>query len=130
MDPMCLVLLLEPREKNLFTTSGQMLKCARIANGASFPYCSAFGVSPSGMLMACDRANSRMVLFRFGEESVSEDAVITDDVFDRMMGESGVENEIPHTFERAAIFLCPTGPGAGWRSRDYRRALKSFPTPS
>ncbi|KAK6028466.1 hypothetical protein OSTOST_05485 [Ostertagia ostertagi] len=85
----------------LFTTSGQMLKCARIANGASFPYCSAFGVSPSGMLMACDRANSRMVLFRFGEESVSEDAVITDDVFDRMMGESGVENEVRRLKERA-----------------------------
>ncbi|PIO66679.1 hypothetical protein TELCIR_11600 [Teladorsagia circumcincta] len=89
------------RQDALFTTSGQMLKCARIANGASFPYCSAFGVSPSGMLMACDRANSRMVLFRFGEESVSEDAVITDDVFDRMIGESGVEKEVRRLKERA-----------------------------
>ncbi|KAK5980544.1 hypothetical protein GCK32_004250 [Trichostrongylus colubriformis] len=85
----------------LLTTSGQMLKCARFANGASFPYCSSFGVSPSGMLMACDRGNNRMVLFRIGEESISEDAVITDDVFDRMIGTSGVENEINRLKERA-----------------------------
>ncbi|VDO58967.1 unnamed protein product [Haemonchus placei] len=89
------------RTLKLLTTSGQILKCAKFANGASFPYCSAFGVSPSGMLMACDRANSRMVLFRIGEESVSEDAVITDDVFDRMMGETGVENEVRRLKERA-----------------------------
>ncbi|KAK6052800.1 hypothetical protein COOONC_09695 [Cooperia oncophora] len=85
----------------LLTTSGQMLKCARFANGANFPYCSAFGVSPFGMLMACDRSNNRMVLFRIGEESVSEDAIITDDIFDRMMGENGVENEVRRLKERA-----------------------------
>lgn len=85
----------------LMTSSGQLLKCARFVNGASFPYCSAFGVSPSGLLMACDRGNNRMVLFRIGEESLPEDAVITDDVFDRMMGEHGVEREVRRLKERA-----------------------------
>ncbi|WKX92755.1 hypothetical protein Q1695_010638 [Nippostrongylus brasiliensis] len=89
------------RMLKLMTTSGQLLKCARFAAGATFPYCSAFAVSPSGMLMACDRANSRMILYRIGEETVSDDAVVTNDMFDRIIGQSGVENEVRRLKEKA-----------------------------
>ncbi|KAK6727356.1 hypothetical protein RB195_005197 [Necator americanus] len=77
----------------LLTSNGQFMKKVRIADGSSFPYCSSFGISPSGMLMACDRGNSRMILYRIGEETAPENAVLTDDVFDRIIGNNGVENE-------------------------------------
>ncbi|KAJ1371865.1 hypothetical protein KIN20_033895 [Parelaphostrongylus tenuis] len=51
----------------LFTSYGQLLKCARFACGASFPYCSSFAVSSFGFLMACDLLNNRMILYRFQE---------------------------------------------------------------
>ncbi|KIH59453.1 hypothetical protein ANCDUO_10317 [Ancylostoma duodenale] len=72
----------------LLTSNGQFMKRARIADGGSFPYCSTFGVSPLGFLMACDRANNRMILYRIGEETTAENAILTDDVFDRIIDEA------------------------------------------
>ncbi|RCN31128.1 hypothetical protein ANCCAN_23098 [Ancylostoma caninum] len=88
----------------LLTSNGQFMKRARIADGGSFPYCSTFGVSPLGFLMACDRANNRMILYRIGEETTPENAILTDDVFDRMIGRHGVEDEIRRLKEAAHRF--------------------------
>ncbi|EYB94094.1 hypothetical protein Y032_0175g489 [Ancylostoma ceylanicum] len=88
----------------MLTSNGQFMKKARIADGGSFPYCSSFGVSTSGFLMACDRANNRMILYRIGEETTPENAILTDDVFDRMIGRHGVEDEVRRLKEAAHRF--------------------------
>ncbi|KAL6729958.1 hypothetical protein Aduo_000965 [Ancylostoma duodenale] len=88
----------------LLTSNGQFMKRARIADGGSFPYCSTFGVSPLGFLMACDRANNRMILYRIGEETTAENAILTDDVFDRIIGRHGVEDEVRRLKEAAHRF--------------------------
>ncbi|CAJ0593793.1 unnamed protein product [Cylicocyclus nassatus] len=88
----------------LLAASGQLIKKARIADGSRFPFCSTFGVSPSGLLMACDRNNSRMILYRIGEETTPEDAFLTDDFFDRMIGTHGVEDEVRRAKDAAHRF--------------------------
>ncbi|VDM66807.1 unnamed protein product [Strongylus vulgaris] len=88
----------------LLTSNGQLMKKAHMSDGSKFPYCSTFGVSPSGLLMACDRGSSRMILYRIGEETTPENAIVTDDIFDRMIGRSGVEEEVRRAKDAAHRF--------------------------
>ncbi|KHJ75610.1 hypothetical protein OESDEN_24774 [Oesophagostomum dentatum] len=92
------------RSLKLLTSNGQFMTKAIVSDNNTFPYCSSFGVSPSGLLMACDRLNSRMILYRIGEETTSENAILTDDFFDRMLGRSGVENEVRRLKDAAHRF--------------------------
>ncbi|KHJ97108.1 hypothetical protein OESDEN_02922 [Oesophagostomum dentatum] len=58
------------RSLKLLTCNGQFMTKAIISNDSYFPYCSTFAVSPSGLLMACDRSNSRMILYCIGENEL------------------------------------------------------------